>query len=396
MEAPKSRQHPSGSSRSTTASPTPSFSSNPRSSATSTTASPVCPTTSDPRGRNSPRTPSRSARSAVQASRRSPHCSRTSSSPPRSATGRTTSSSPQSRPPSSPRRPVRRGRDNIRLVGQALGKESLAEAKITEYETRAATVGKEINEKANNPVISVVRFAGEPTARLYRTTSFSGIVLQDAGLKRPDNQGPDHPADAGNIMMKISPELINEADADVIFISTWQDAEGKSAEAAKPFPREPAVADPSRTQGRRGRFTLDVAGQHPGRPHDPRRPLGHVRGGQAEQLSRTANLNGARSHRKPSTCLFSHARPVLSRTTARTSIRRVSILGIAATMLVLGGCSSDSSDDPASTIVRTTTSIAGAGVMGIERDTATACPTPDASRPGSGPRGEASSRTHCG
>src|SRR3546814_1485563 len=97
---------------------------------------------------------------------------------------------------------------------------------------------KEINEKANNPVISVVRFAGEPTARLYRTTSFSGIVLQDAGLKRPDNQGPD-PADAGNIMMKISPELINEADADVIFISTWQDAEGKSAEAAKPFLESP-------------------------------------------------------------------------------------------------------------------------------------------------------------
>ncbi len=57
-------------------------------------------------------------------------------------------------------------------------------------------------------------------------------------MKRPDNQGPD-PADAGNIMMKISPELINEADADVIFISTWQDAEGKSAEAAKPFLESP-------------------------------------------------------------------------------------------------------------------------------------------------------------
>lgn len=54
-------------------------------------------------------------------------------------------------------------------------------------------------------------------------------------------------------------------------------------------------------------------------------------------------------------------------------------------MLVLGGCSSDSSDDPASTIVRTTTSIAGAGVMGIERDTATACPTPTQADPGAGP-----------
>lgn len=125
-------------------------------------------------------------------------------------------------------------KENIRLVGEALGKESSAESKITEYETRAATVGKDINEKANNPVVSVVRFAGEPTARLYRTTSFSGIVLEDAGVSRPGNQGPD-PADAGNIMTKISPELINEADADVIFVSTWQDPEGKSAAAAKPF-----------------------------------------------------------------------------------------------------------------------------------------------------------------
>lgn len=72
---------------------------------------------------------------------------------------------------------------------------------------------------------------------------------------------------------------------------------------------------------------------------------------------------------------------VLSRTTAR----RTSALGIAAAVLVLGGCSADSSDDDASTIVRTTTSIAGAGVMGIERDTATACPTPSAADPGAGP-----------
>ncbi|MCJ0903445.1 ABC transporter substrate-binding protein [Rhodococcus sp. ARC_M6] len=141
-------------------------------------------------------------------------------------------------------------KENIRLVGEALGKESLAEEKITEYETRAATVGKSINEKANNPVISVVRFAGEPTARLYRTTSFSGIVLEDAGLTRPTNQGAD-PADPGNIMMKISPELINEADADIIFVSTWQDPEGKSAEAAKPFLTSPLW------QTLRGR-TIDV------------------------------------------------------------------------------------------------------------------------------------------
>ncbi len=237
MEAPKSRQHPSGSSRSTTASPT----------------------------RPSPRIPARRLRRLPRArSARLPRILAGGIRRGRVSVGTVSSASLEKIAALQPdliiSAEVRDGKnyeqlsaiaptvftqttgptwkDNIRVVGQALGKESLAEAKISEYETRAAAVGKEINEKANNPVISVVRFAGEPTARLYRTTSFSGIVLQDAGLKRPDNQGPD-PADAGNIMMKISPELINEADADVIFISTWQDAEGKSAEAAKPFLESP-------------------------------------------------------------------------------------------------------------------------------------------------------------
>ncbi|KAF0965425.1 ABC transporter substrate-binding protein [Rhodococcus sp. T7] len=129
-------------------------------------------------------------------------------------------------------------KDNIRLVGKALGKEDLAEQKIGAYEERAAAVGAEVNETASNPAISVVRFAGEPTARLYRTTSFSGIVLSDAGLARPQSQGPD-PADPDNIMQAVSTELISEAEADVIFVSTWQDPAGKSAEAAKPFLESP-------------------------------------------------------------------------------------------------------------------------------------------------------------
>ncbi|MDH6282087.1 iron complex transport system substrate-binding protein [Prescottella agglutinans] len=129
-------------------------------------------------------------------------------------------------------------KENIRLVARALGKEDLAEQKIGEYEARARAIGDEINAKADNPTISVVRFAGEPTARLYRTTSFSGIVLADAGLARPDSQGPD-PADAGSIMNAISPERINDADADVIFVATYKDPAGKSLDAAQAFLQNP-------------------------------------------------------------------------------------------------------------------------------------------------------------
>ncbi|MFD5810875.1 ABC transporter substrate-binding protein [Rhodococcus aetherivorans] len=129
-------------------------------------------------------------------------------------------------------------KDNIRLAARALGKEDLAEQKIADYEARAKAIGDEINATAGNPTVSVVRFAGEPTARLYRTTSFSGIVLEDAGLARPASQGPD-PADPSSIMNAISPELIGEADANVIFVSMYRDGEGKSEAAAQPFLSNP-------------------------------------------------------------------------------------------------------------------------------------------------------------
>ncbi|MCJ0903446.1 iron-siderophore ABC transporter substrate-binding protein [Rhodococcus sp. ARC_M6] len=79
------------------------------------------------------------------------------------------------------------------------------------------------------------------------------------------------------------------------------------------------------------------------------------------------------------------SRTTLPRTAVRTAVRRTSVLGIAAALLVLAGCSSDSTDDAASTIVRTTTSIVGAAVLGIERDTATACPAATAPDAGAGP-----------
>ncbi|MFD4182334.1 ABC transporter substrate-binding protein [Rhodococcus sp. NPDC058514] len=134
-------------------------------------------------------------------------------------------------------------KDNIRLLGRSLGKEDLAEQKIGAYEDRAAAVGDEINAKADNPTISVVRFAGEPTARIYRSTSFSGIVLADAGLGRPASASPD-PAKPSSIANDISPELITEAEADLILVSTYHSPDGGTAstDAAQPFLTNPLWA----------------------------------------------------------------------------------------------------------------------------------------------------------
>jgi iron complex transport system substrate-binding protein len=111
-------------------------------------------------------------------------------------------------------------KDNLRLMGQALGKEDLADTRIKEYEDRAAKIGTAVKEKDGElPTVSVVRFAGEPTARLYVENSYSGLVLKDIGFPRPEGQ----PTSTETIMVEISQERIADVDADHIFVATYPD-----------------------------------------------------------------------------------------------------------------------------------------------------------------------------
>lgn len=123
-------------------------------------------------------------------------------------------------------------KDNIRLEAKALGEEDLADKELSSYEHAAKTVGDAINAKAGNPTISVVRFVDGPT-RLYQNASFSGIVLKDAGLKRPASQ------DVNGFALEISPERIKDADADAIFVATYADEKGLSAKTAAQFKTNP-------------------------------------------------------------------------------------------------------------------------------------------------------------
>jgi pimeloyl-ACP methyl ester carboxylesterase len=56
-----------------------------------------------------------------------------------------------------------------------------------------------------------------------------------------DDADPGHPYAAAAAYAEALPraELISEAEGDAIFVSTWQDPAGKSAEAAKPFLESP-------------------------------------------------------------------------------------------------------------------------------------------------------------
>ncbi|WP_283136137.1 ABC transporter substrate-binding protein [Rhizohabitans arisaemae] len=123
-------------------------------------------------------------------------------------------------------------KDNIRLVGQAVGKEDLADQTIAKFEQRAAAIGKSIAGAGGGtmPAVSVVRFVDEPTARLYVENSYSGIVLKDVGFRRPEGQ----PTTTDTINVDISEERILDLDADHIFIAVRiEDGTDKNATGDK-------------------------------------------------------------------------------------------------------------------------------------------------------------------
>lgn len=120
-------------------------------------------------------------------------------------------------------------KENVVLLGEALGKKKQAEDAVAAYEDRAATVGKEILAEHPDLTYSLLRFAGEDTARLYSSDSFIGEIMSDMGIPRPKD-GPDT---TESIFVPISAEQILSADAGLVMVSAFKPGSGDEAEASE-------------------------------------------------------------------------------------------------------------------------------------------------------------------
>ena len=126
---------------------------------------------------------------------------------------------------------------NIRLLAAALGKTTLAERKLADYHARARRIGDEIRAKlGRNPTVSIVRFAGEQTVRLYSQNSFSGSVITDTGLTLSAASRTSDPTSIDN---DISAERILDLDADHIFVSVYDDPQGTARRVERQFAGNP-------------------------------------------------------------------------------------------------------------------------------------------------------------
>jgi iron complex transport system substrate-binding protein len=125
-------------------------------------------------------------------------------------------------------------KENIRLVGKALGQEDLAEHKISGFEKRAGAIGDAVRKAkpGKNPQVSVVRFVDGPT-RIYKEDTYIGVVVKDLGFAKP-------PAATGTgFNTEISDEEIKKMDADDIFVTVYADEAGLGAKTKEKFETNP-------------------------------------------------------------------------------------------------------------------------------------------------------------
>ncbi|MFE3139588.1 ABC transporter substrate-binding protein [Streptomyces scopuliridis] len=118
-------------------------------------------------------------------------------------------------------------KENYLLNAQALDRTAQAKAELAAYDKKAAALGTEIG--ADKPTVSMVRYMPD-RLRLYAKASFIGTILDDAGLPRPKNQ------QINDLAVEISPEKIDDADADWIFTGVYGDPDKTQRDTARSNP----------------------------------------------------------------------------------------------------------------------------------------------------------------
>ncbi|WP_438488235.1 ABC transporter substrate-binding protein [Streptomyces sp. S186] len=118
-------------------------------------------------------------------------------------------------------------KQNYLLNAAALDKTAEAKRELAAYEARAKKLGEDIGPE--KPTVTMLRYMPQFT-RLYAQRSFIGTVLKDVGLPRPKNQQAD------DLATEVSPENIDQADADWIFTGVYGDPRSTKRDTAEQNP----------------------------------------------------------------------------------------------------------------------------------------------------------------
>lgn len=105
----------------------------------------------------------------------------------------------------------------FKVYAEALGRTQEADKIMAAYTQRIANLQKQLGDRLSTTQVSVVSFWAD-TARIYLKQSFSGQIINDVGLSRPNAQNKQ------KVNENLSLELIPQMDGDVMFLMTDRSA----------------------------------------------------------------------------------------------------------------------------------------------------------------------------
>jgi iron complex transport system substrate-binding protein len=107
-------------------------------------------------------------------------------------------------------------KENLKVHADALNRSEDGDRLMKAYLARTEAFKAALGPRVGQVRVSVVRFT-QDRVRAYAVGSFSGTILQDAGVARPPLQ------QARSTFVEVGQELIPEMDADVLFVSRFGD-----------------------------------------------------------------------------------------------------------------------------------------------------------------------------
>ncbi|WP_159884211.1 ABC transporter substrate-binding protein [Paenibacillus puerhi] len=99
---------------------------------------------------------------------------------------------------------------NLLIHAEAVGKASEGKRLLDEYDTRIKELKTKLGDQPKSPEVSVIR-TRKDKVQIYLNETFSGVILADAGIKRPSAQS------GKGFSKDLTDEQIAEADGDFIF-----------------------------------------------------------------------------------------------------------------------------------------------------------------------------------
>ncbi|MCM3585089.1 iron-siderophore ABC transporter substrate-binding protein [Mesobacillus maritimus] len=117
-------------------------------------------------------------------------------------------------------------KENFELYAKAVNKEEEGNQILSDYDNRITELKTALGEELKKE-ISMVRFvAGD--VRIYHKDSFSGVILDQIGFARPEEQDKDDFAEKN-----VTKERIPAMDGDVLFYFTYEVGDGEATELEK-------------------------------------------------------------------------------------------------------------------------------------------------------------------